>query len=49
MTEVNREKITTVESFVDLAEAIYKTGRNSLLLKILREDKTFWATIQFIN
>ena len=47
--EVNREKITTVESFVDLAEAIYKTGRNSLLLKILREDKTFWATIQFIN
>ena len=33
--EVNREHITTVDKFVELIEKINKTGRNSLLLKII--------------
>ena len=45
--EVNRERITTVNGFVALVEKIYKTGRNSLLLKIIRDENTFWATIKF--
>ena len=45
--EVNREFITTVDSFVELIKKIYKTGRNSLLLKIIREENTLWATIKF--
>ena len=36
ITEVNRELITTPKSFIDLVEKINNTGRNSLLLKILR-------------
>ena len=45
--EVNRERITTVNGFVALVEKIYKTGRNSLLLKIIRDENTLWATIKF--
>ena len=45
--EVNREHITTVDKFVELIEKINKTGRNSLLLKIIRGENSFWATIKF--
>jgi len=45
--EVNRELITTMDSFTEIIEKIYKTGRNSLLLKIIRDEKTLWATIKF--
>ena len=47
--EVNREFITTVDSFVGLVEKIYKTGRNTLLLKIIRDENSLWATIKFIK
>ena len=47
--EVNREKITTVEIFIELVEQIKKTGRNSLLLKIIRGDKTLWETVKYKN
>ena len=47
--EVNRELITTVDSFVGLVEKIHKTGRNTLLLKIIRDENSLWATIKFIK
>ena len=45
--EINRDKITDVDSFLELVEKIYKTGRNSLLLKIIRDENSIWITIQF--
>ncbi len=47
ITEINRESITTVDNFLEVVETIYKTGRNSLLLKIIREEKSLWVTIKF--
>ena len=49
IVEVNREKISTVESFNELINKIKKTGRTSLLLKIFRDNKTLWITIKFKN
>ncbi|SVC33112.1 uncharacterized protein METZ01_LOCUS285966, partial [marine metagenome] len=49
ITEVNREIIINSQSFVNLVNEIEKTGRNSLLLKILREEKSLWITIQFVK
>ena len=45
--EINRDKITDVDSFLELVEEIYTTGRNSLLLKIIRDENSIWITIQF--
>ena len=47
--EVNREVITSPKNFIDLVKSIEDTGRNSLLLKIIREEKSLWVTIQFIK
>jgi len=47
--EVNREVVNSPQSFFDLVETIELTGRNSLLLKILRDEKSLWITIQFEN
>ena len=47
--EVNREEITTVKSFIELINEIKKTGRTSLLLKILRNNESLWITIKFNN
>ena len=47
ITEVNRDIIINSDTFVELVNAIQKTGRNSLLLRILREEKSLWITIQF--
>ena len=47
--EVNRERITTIDSFTELIKTIKKTGRTSLLLKIFRDNKTLWETIKFKN
>ena len=49
ITEVNREVITDTSSFINLVNSIELTGRNSLLLKILREGKSLWVTIQFVK
>ena len=49
ITEVNRDKITTVDSFVSIVEELHSTGRNSLLLKIIREKQSLWVTINFVN
>ena len=45
--EINRNPITTIESFLEIVESINKTGRNSLLLKIIRDKKSIWMTIKF--
>ena len=47
--EVNRELVTTVDSFVELIKRFKKTGRNSILLKIIRSEKSLWVTIKFKN
>ncbi len=47
--EVNRERITTINSFIELINKIKKTGRTSLLLKISRDNETLWETINFKN
>ena len=47
--EINREPITSVDIFVKLIDEIKKTGRNSLLLKIIREETSLWVTIKFIE
>ena len=47
--EVNRESVTTVDSFVELIKRFKKTGRNSILLKIIRSEKSLWVTIKFQN
>ncbi len=45
--EINREPVTTIDNFLKLVETINKTGRNSLLLKIIRDEKSLWVTIKF--
>ena len=49
ITEVNREIIINSQNFVELVDTIQNTGRNSLLLKILRDEKSLWITIQFVK
>jgi serine protease Do len=45
--EINREPVRTIDNFLELVETISKTGRNSLLLKIIRDDKSLWITSKF--
>jgi len=49
ITEVNREKISDPKTFKSLVEKIEKTGRGSLLLKIIRNEESLWVTIKFKN
>ena len=49
ITEVNREIVVDSKSFLELVKSIETTGRNSLLLKIVREEKSIWITIQFVK
>ena len=47
--EINRDVITSVKSFIDLIKEIKETGRTSILLKVLRDNKTLWLTMKFKN
>ena len=47
ITEVNREVISNMNSFEELVNSLEKTGRSSLLLKIIRDDEQNWVTIKF--
>jgi len=47
ITELNREKVSTTDSFIRLVNKYEKTGRSSLLLKIKRDDESIWITIKF--
>jgi hypothetical protein len=45
--EINREKISNPKSFKSLVDKIQKTGRSSLLLKIIRDQEFLWVSIKF--
>ena len=47
--EVNRELVSDINTFNKLVIELEKTGRSSLLLKILRNDEQLWVTIKFNN
>ena len=47
--EINREKISNPTEFKTLVDEIQKTGRTSLLLKIVRNKETLWVTIKFLD
>ncbi len=47
--EVNREVVNDVNSFYELVTKLEKTGRSSLLLKIIRNDEQLWVTKKFSN
>ena len=47
ITEINREKISNPKSFKSLVDKIQKTGRSSLLLKIIRDQEFLWVSIKF--
>ena len=49
IVEVNREVINNMNSFEELVNSLKKTGRSSLLLKIIRDDEQNWVTIKFNN
>ncbi len=49
ITEVNREIILKSDDFISLVDKIKETGRNSLLLKIIRDEQSLWVTIQFLK
>ena len=49
IAEVNREVISNMNSFEELVNSLEKTGRSSLLLKIIRDDEQNWVTIKFKN
>ena len=47
ITEINREKVSNPKSFKTLIYKIQKTGRSSVLLKIIRGQEFLWITIKF--
>ena len=49
ITEVNREKVNNIKVFKNYIDKHKKTGRNSLLLKVIRDNNTFWATLKYIE
>ena len=49
ISEVNRELIADISSFNILVTELEKTGRASLLLKIIRNEEQLWVTIKFNN
>ena len=49
ITEVNREIILKSDDFISLVDKIKETGRNSLLLKIIRDEQSLWVTIKFLK
>ena len=49
ITEVNLDKVTTVESFVAFIDKLRKTERSSTLLKVLRGKKIEWVTLKIKN
>ncbi len=49
ISEVNRELILNINSFEQIINKLEKSGRSSLLLKIIRNDEQLWITIKFNN
>jgi len=45
--EVNREIVSDSQNFTLLVKGFEESGRSSLLLKVLRKEKSLWITIKF--
>ena len=43
------EIILKSDDFISLVDKIKETGRNSLLLKIIRDEQSLWVTIKFLK
>ena len=48
IVEINREKILNPIQLDNLLKNIKKTGRTSLLLKIIRDQESLWITKKFL-
>ena len=49
ITEINREKVSNLNSFEKLINKIIKTGRASVLFKVSRDNESIWLSYKFIN
>ena len=47
ITEVNREKVDNINLFEEMVDKFEKSGRSSILLKIIRDEEQLWITIRF--
>ena len=47
--EINREKITNSEQFLNLVLEIKEKGRSSILLRVIRDKKAIWITLKYLK
>jgi len=47
ISEVNREKVDSINLFEEMVDKFEKSGRSSILLKIIRDEEQLWITIRF--
>ena len=47
--EINREKITNSEQFLNLVLEIKEKGRSSILLRVIRDKKAIWVTLKYLK
>ena len=47
ISEVNREKVDNINLFEEMVDKFEKSGRSSILLKIIRDEEQLWITIRF--
>ena len=47
ITEINREIISDPKSFKSLVDTIQITGRSSLMLRIIRDEESFFIAVKF--
>ncbi|MBG76469.1 MAG: Periplasmic pH-dependent serine endoprotease DegQ [Alphaproteobacteria bacterium MarineAlpha5_Bin12] len=48
IVEVNREQIIDTSQFKDKISEIKLTGRTSILLRVIRENKNIWVTLKYL-
>ncbi|MBI29468.1 MAG: Periplasmic serine endoprotease DegP [Alphaproteobacteria bacterium MarineAlpha5_Bin11] len=49
ITEINRNVVLNVEELKEEVINIRKTGRTSVLLRVIREGKSIWLTLKFLD
>ncbi len=47
ISEVNREKVDNINLFEEMVDKFEKSGRSSILLKIIRDEEQLWITVRF--
>ena len=48
MPYLNREQIIDESQFKDKISEIKLTGRTSILLRVIRENKNIWVTLKYL-